>query len=111
MISRKKIKHSDVKTSASSSHKLLWVNVGLLTTVCLFLAFYIVKANHLASLNYQIQNLEVEISGLSEENATLTAQKIIVDDPSYLAAFARERGLVEANPTHVFGGSGVALRQ
>jgi predicted ferric reductase len=102
----------NVNAKAVESNSIYWFNGILLAVILLLLAYYIVSANTLTSINYRIQNLETLISKLSENNAALAEQRLKIENVDALAQFAILRGMVESStPNHIFTTSGVALNR
>jgi len=88
------------------------LNVFLLAAVVLLMMYFVVVSNIITSSNYKIGILNKEFSMLIENNGTLTAQKLSVENSSAVLYFAQSHNMVEATyATHIFeNGEVAALR-
>jgi len=73
--------------------------------------YFVVVSNVITSSNYRIGLLNEELSGLTEKNGLLTAQKLSVEDSSSILSFTQEQNMIETKyVTHIFESSNVAAR-
>lgn len=85
------------------------LNVFLLAAVIFLLMYFVVVSNITTSSNYRIGLLNEELSGLTETNGLLTAQRLLIEDSSSILDFAWSRHMVEAkHVTHIFESGDVA---
>ena len=88
------------------------LNVFLLAAVIFLTMYFVVVSNVITSSNYKIGLLNEELSGLTETNGLLTAQKLSIEDSSSMLSFAHNRQMVEAKyVTHIFESGEVALQR
>ena len=99
------------KTQAQPIDPILVSNVILLGIFVLLLSFYIIQANMIAADKFRTGALKEKLASLNEVKTSLAAEMSGTEDPSELAEFARERGMVQAlNVIYVFENGNVALR-
>ncbi|OGN03534.1 MAG: hypothetical protein A2655_04850 [Candidatus Yanofskybacteria bacterium RIFCSPHIGHO2_01_FULL_43_42] len=86
-------------------------NVFLLAAVIFLMMYFVVVSNIITSSSYRIGVLTEELSGLTEINGLLTAQKLSIEDSSMLS-FAQGQNMVQAtHVSHIFESGNVALQQ
>src|SRR3989344_2151109 len=87
-------------------------NVFMLAAAIFLTMYFVVVSNVITSSNYKIGLLNEELSGLTETNGLLTAQKLSIEDSSSMLSFAHNRQMVEAKyVTHIFESGEVALQR
>ena len=87
------------------------INIFLLAAIVAFAFYYIIGANGLASVNYEVKILNDKLIQLDEEQAALLAQKAGIEETLITHEFARSHNMVEAkNISYIFEKSNVAQR-
>jgi len=87
------------------------LNVFLLAAAVFLIMYFVIISNVITASNYGIRLLKEELSGLTEMNGILTAQKLSVEDSSAILNFAQAHHMVEvAHVTHIFESGNVALK-
>ncbi len=88
------------------------LNVFFLAAAIFLMMYFVVVSNVITSSNYRIGLLNEELSGLTERNGLLTAQKLSVENSSSILNFAQDHQMVEAKyVAHIFeSGEVAALR-
>ena len=94
----------------NSSYSVTGVlNVFLLAAAIFLMMYFVVVSNVITSSNYRIGLLSEELSGLTEVNGVLTAQKLSIEGSSTILNFAQGHHMVEAGYiTHIFESGNVA---
>ncbi|HXK40971.1 MAG TPA: hypothetical protein VJ046_02625 [Candidatus Paceibacterota bacterium] len=106
-----------MKQLKHNTHTLNYTGIGVfnvfLLAAAIFLTMYfVVVSNVITSSNYRIGLLNEELSGLTELNGLLTAQKLSIEDPSSILSFAQGQNMVQATyVSHIFESGNVALQK
>ena len=88
------------------------LNVFLLAAVVFLMMYFVVVSNITTSSGYKIGKLSEELSGLTEINGLLTAQKLSIEGSSIILNFAQGHQMVETKyVTHIFESGDVALQR
>ncbi len=92
----------------------LWavINITLLVSLALMLFIYVVQMNAIASTSYQTKMISEKISDLSETQAILMANKLIVEGENDVTGFAQSINMEESGTiVSLIEGSGVAFQR
>lgn len=105
-------KHNKHIGRISERDIFMWVNISLIGVSLLLVFYYVMLANTVTSSDYRVQTLREELGMLSELNASLMSDKLALENPTALLAFARANNLVEAkNIVYIFENRNVALQR
>lgn len=99
-------------TSASDYTGIRILNVFLLAATVFLMMYFVVVSNVMISSNYNGGLLNEKLSGLTEINGLLTAQKLLIENSLAILNFAQDHNMVEAKyVTHIFESGEVALQR
>lgn len=88
------------------------LNVFLLAAIIFLMMYFVIVSNVIIASSYKLGILNEELSGLMENNALLTAQKLSTEDSSGILEFAQSHYMIQAGQvTHIFDNSDVALQR
>lgn len=100
-----------ISISMLVSRPIMLINCVLVLMACALLLYYVLSANMIASVKYEISTLTEETDAIAGYITVLAAEKGQIDDPMVLTAYAIEHQMIPSQEHEVvFDRSGVAIR-